>query len=379
MAIMTTHVGSLPRPKEMVTQQLRKEAISEAQIAAYTEEIVARQLHIGLDIINNGELPRSDYTNSTIGRLSGFGGNCVAPIPKDLEELPEYSRKFSGRNGLITLNPKAPIQLPACNAELSYVDDGSLTRELETLVSTHEKQPEFRDSQLFFTAPSPGTIALFLANQYYPDYTRYVEKLGELLQREYEVIASHNVMLQIDCPDLAMGKHTAYKDLGIEEFAALSDINIGVLNASLANIDSTRCRAHICWGNYPGSHHCDIELKHILPGIGKLKPRYISLEACNHRHSHEWELLNASSFPADKVLMPGVIDTNTNIVEHPDLIARRLMDFASVLGDDRVIASTDCGFASTAGAASVASEIAWLKLAALVEGTRRANERINRT
>ncbi len=203
-----------------------------------------------------------------------------------------------------------------------------------------------------------------------------LEKLGEILSREYEIIQSYGVSLQVDCPDLAMGRHTAHKHLNDEQFLAVIDANVGVLNEALRNVPPDRCRAHICWGNYPGTHHCDIELRTIYSGIMKLRPRFISLESCNHRHAHEWELFNDLPFPDDKVLMPGVIDTTSSTVEHPDLVCRRLLNFASALGADRVIGSTDCGFASTAAAAGVPGEVAWLKLSALTEGARRASQQL---
>ena len=376
MMIQTTHVGSLPRPAEMITRQLRKEEITDEDLKTYVESIIERQIAVGLTFVNNGELPRSDYINSTMQRISGFDETCTAPLPKDMEELPEYSRRFSGRNALITLNPKAPVTLPACSTELAYTGEESLRRELDMLSAAYSEkvsQTGGGGTGVFFTAPSPGTLALFLENRYYPDYRTYLEKLGEVLRREYEIIAGYGMYLQIDCPDLAMGRHTTYKNLTDDEFLSIADVNIGVLNNALVNIKPDMIRAHICWGNYPGTHHCDIELGKVLPAIGGLRARYISLESCNHRHAHEWEVFKNLPFPEDKILMPGVIDTNANTVEHPDLVAQRLGRFADILGPERVIGSTDCGFASTAGSASVSGEVAWLKLASLVEGAARAS------
>jgi 5-methyltetrahydropteroyltriglutamate--homocysteine methyltransferase len=340
------------------------------------DEVVGRQLALGLTWINNGELPRSDYISSTVQRISGFGGTALAPVPKDLEEVPEYARRFSGRNGLITLNPKAPVELPACTAELAYVGEASLRAELEMLTRSfadcRARHPG-DEPALFFTAPSPGTLALFLANAFYPDYQTYLEKLGELLSREYAIIAGYGVLLQVDCPDLAMGRHTAHKALSDEQFVALMDANIGVLNNALTGIDPGRCRAHICWGNYAGPHHCDIALSTIYGSLMKLRPRYLSLESCNQRHAHEAGLFETRPFPEDKVVMPGVIDTRSNTVEHPDLVAERLGRFAAALGPERVVGCTDCGFASTSSAIAVSGEVAWMKLGALVEGARRAS------
>jgi 5-methyltetrahydropteroyltriglutamate--homocysteine methyltransferase len=363
----------------MASRQLAREEISADELGRYVEEILDRQLSLGLTFINNGELPRSDYIRATVQRISGFEGTGVAPLPRDLEEVPEYSRRFSGRNGLITLNPKAPIPLPACSSELEYIGEASLRAELNMLSGAFARakaRHPGRESALFFTSPSPGTIALFLSNRYYPDYQLYLERLGEILRREYAIISEYGVQLQIDCPDLAMGRHTTYKALSDEQFLAIAEANIRVLNEALSGIDPASCRAHVCWGNYPGTHHCDIELGKIYSAILKLRPRYLSLESCNHRHAHESQLFEDSPFPEDKVLMPGLIDTRSPTVEHPDFVALRLLGFAKALGSERVIGSTDCGFASTAAAASIPGEVAWLKLSSLVEGAERAGRRL---
>ena len=376
MKIKTTHVGSLPRPSEMHTQYLKQKRIADDDLRRYLRTVMEKQILLGLSFVNNGELPRSDYINSTIQRISGFFDTGTAPFPKDLEELPEYSRRFSGRNGLITLNPKAPVKLPACAAELSYTGEPSLRKELDMMVGVfHElkqKYPE-SDSAMFFTAPSPGTVALFLENKYYPNYDAYLQKLGEVLKQEYEIIASYGVFLQIDCPDLAMGRHTRFKDLPDDSFFTIIEANVDILNQALGNVDPQKCRAHICWGNYPGTHHCDIDLSQIFEGIMRIDANFISIESSNHRHAHEWKILQNYSVPPDKILMPGVIDTTSNTIEHPELVAQRILNFAQFLGPERVIGSTDCGFASTASAAAVSGEIAWLKLRSLVEGAKLAN------
>jgi 5-methyltetrahydropteroyltriglutamate--homocysteine methyltransferase len=374
--IKTTHVGSLPRPKEMHTQLLQQKQIGDDDLRRYLTSIMENQILLGLSFINNGELPRSDYINSTVNRISGFFGTGTAPFPKDLEELPEYSRRFSGRNGLITLNPKAPIQLPASSTELSYTGEASLRKELDMMAGAFnelkQKYPE-TDAELFFTSPSPGTVALFLENKYYPNYETYLHKLGEVLKKEYEIINSYGVFLQIDCPDLAMGRHTRFKDLSDESFLALIETNVEVLNRALEDVNPNKCRAHICWGNYPGTHHCDIDLSKIFNSIMRLNADFISIESSNHRHAHEWEIVKHFPIPENNILMPGLIDTNSNTIEHPGLVAQRLLNFANLLGPERVIGSTDCGFASTASAAGVSGEIAWLKLKSLVEGVKIAS------
>ena len=378
-AIKTTHVGSLPRPQEMITKVLRKQEITQEELRKYLKFVMEKQLLLGISHINNGELPRMDYVRSAVSRISGFGGTGTAPIPRDVEELPELSGRFGGRNGLITLNPKAPVKLPACSAPLAYTGEASLREELDMMTSVfHELEqahPEAH-SELFFTAPSPGAVAVFMENLHYPSYEEYLENLGAVLKKEYDIISSYGVHLQVDCPDLAMGRHTRFKNLDDNEFLARIDTNIRVLNHALEAIDAARCRVHICWGNYPGTHHCDIGLKEILPHIVSVKAKFISLEASNHRHAHEWSVFDELALPEDKVLMPGVIDTSSNAVEHPDLVAQRISNFAKIIGPERVIGSTDCGFATTASAASVSGEVAWMKLASLVEGARRAGRQL---
>jgi len=252
MKIKTTHVGSLPRPRDMQTKYLKKQEVSDADLRNYLTEILEKQILLGLNFINNGELPRADYISSTVNRISGFFETGIAPLPKDLEELPEYSRKFSGRNGLITLNPRAPIKLPACSEQLSYIGERSLRDELDMMVGVFkelkEKYPQ-TESELFFTAPSPGTVALFFENKYYPNYETYIQKLAQVLKQEYEIISSYGISLQIDCPDLAMGRHTKFKNLEDDDFIAVIDTNVAELNKALANIAQHLCRAHICWGN----------------------------------------------------------------------------------------------------------------------------------
>jgi len=378
--IKTTHVGSLPRPAEMMAKLVHKQAVTAADLKQYLAAILDRQLSLGITYINNGELPRMDYVQSTVKRISGFGATHTAPMPRDLEELPELSRRFSGRNGLITLNPKAPVKLPACSEALAYMGEASLREELDMMVGVYEElKPSHLDNEtdLFFTSPSPGTVALFMENKHYPDDEAYIEAIASVLKQEYDIIAGYGFQLQIDCPDLAMGRHTRYKDMTDSEFIARVHLNVRALNHALSSVDPDHCRVHICWGNYAGTHHCDVNLKTIFNPIMNARARFVSLEASNHRHAHEWVVFKELPFPEEKVLMPGVIDTSSTIVEHPDLVAQRIINFAEILGADRVIASTDCGFATTASASAVSGEVAWMKLATLVEGARRAGERFS--
>jgi 5-methyltetrahydropteroyltriglutamate--homocysteine methyltransferase len=360
----------------MIAKILRKQPITADDLKRYVTAVMERQLDLGISYINNGEMPRMDYVQSTVSRIEGFGGSGTAPIPQDLEQLPEISGRFTNRNGLITLNPKAPVKLPACSQPLFYTGEASLKEELDMMAGVHEalqqSHPENK-AELFFTSPSPGTVALFMENQYYPSDEAYLQSLAAVLKQEYDIIGGYGFHLQIDCPDLAMGRHTRFKQLTDSEFVTRIDMNVQALNQAMAAVDPARCRVHVCWGNYPGTHHCDIGLKMILNHVAAVKAQFISLEASNHRHAHEWAVFSETSFPDDKVLLPGVIDTSSNTVEHPDLVAQRITNFANILGPDRVIGSTDCGFASTASAYSVSGEVAWLKLASLVEGARRAS------
>ena len=377
--IKTTHVGSLPRPREMTTKVLRKQPITSADLRQYVSAVIEKQLDLKISYINNGEIPRVDYVQSTVSRIAGFEGSGTAPVPKDLEELPEMSGRFSNRNGLITLNPKAPVRLPACTQSLSFTGEAVLREELDMMASVYEAlRPTYPQNQaeFFFTAPSPGTVALFMENQHYPNDEAYLQSLAAVLKQEYDIIAGYGFHLQVDCPDLAMGRHTHFKHLTDSEFVRRIGMNVEALNQAIADVDPDRCRVHVCWGNYPGTHHCDIDLKTIFNPITAVRARYISLEASNHRHAHEWAVFSELSFPDDKALLPGVIDTGSNTVEHPDLVAQRIINFARILGPDRVIGSTDCGFATTASAASVSGEVAWLKLASLVEGAQRASRQL---
>ena len=372
----TTHVGSLPRPQEMVNKTLRKQPVARTDLRNYLTDMVQRQLSLGLTYINNGELPRADYVSATVSRIAGFEGTCTAPLPRDLEDLPDFSRRFGGRNGLITLNPKALVNLPACSHHLDFMGKDTLREELDMLADVYGQSRSSSNDEhtaVFFTSPSPGTVALFMENQYYPTEQAYLENIAAVLRQEYEIIAGYGFHLQIDCPDLAMGRHTRYKDLTEDQFLDVVDANVSALNQALESIDPKKCRVHICWGNYPGTHHRDIELKTIFNHIVKVNAKYISLEASNHRHAHEWRIFKKIPLPDDKALMPGVIDTTSTIVEHPDLIAERIQRYADILGPERVIPSTDCGFATTASAASVTGEVAWMKLASLVEGAKRAS------
>jgi 5-methyltetrahydropteroyltriglutamate--homocysteine methyltransferase len=378
--VKTTHVGSLPRPAEMMAKLVRRQEVTTSDLKQYLTAILERQLSLGITYVNNGELPRMDYVQSTVSRIAGFGATETAPMPRDLEELPELSRRFGGRNGLITLNPKAPVKLPACSEPLAYTGEASLREELDMMVGVYEAlKPSVPDSEtgLFFTSPSPGTVALFMENKHYPDDEAYMEAIASVLKQEYDIIAGYGLQLQVDCPDLAMGRHTRFKNLTDREFIDRIHLNVRALNQALDSVAPDRCRIHICWGNYPGTHHCDIDLETIFNPIMKARARYVSLEASNHRHAHEWEIFKEAPFPEDKVLMPGVIDTSSTIVEHPDLVAQRVANFINILGADRVIASTDCGFATTASASAVSGEVAWMKLATLVEGTRRAGQRLS--
>lgn len=374
--IKTTHVGSLPRPPEMITKTLRKQEITTEDLKKYLTQIVGKQLELGISYINNGELPRADYVSATVNRIAGFNGTAVAPIPKDMEELPELARRFGGRNGLITLNPKAPVSLPACTAPLSYTGGASLEEELGMMADVFDKAkgryPQ-NAAEIFFTSPSPGTVALFMENQYYPNEKAYLESIAALLKQEYEMIAGYGFYLQIDCPDLAMGRHTRFRHLSDQEFLKVMDDNVQALNTAISGVDPDKTRVHICWGNYAGTHHCDIDFEKIVHQIMQINARFISIEASNHRHAHEWKIFEDFKLPEDKILMPGVIDTSSNIVEHPDLVAQRLLNYAYLVGPERVIGSTDCGFATTASAANVSGEIAWMKLATLAEGARRAS------
>ena len=366
MSVRTTHVGSLPRPADLSALLHAKEhgrVFDENDFAAAADravaEAVARQLAVGIDVVNDGEMARTGYATYVQDRLSGFSGDSPSLRFDDLSDFPDYRRRMAEAAGTRRL------RRPLCTGPVEVRDPAPLAREIDRLARCLREAGAERG---FMNAASPGVIAIFQKNAWYASEDAYLEALAGAMRTEYEAIAAAGLTLQVDCPDLAMGRHVAHARAGDDEFVRHAETLVDVLNAALVDVPPERARMHVCWGNYEGPHHRDIELERIFPVLMKAKPRALSFEAANPRHAHEWTVFRDRRLPEDKILIPGVIDSTTNYVEHPRLVAERIRRFVDLAGADRVIAGADCGFATFAGIGKVDPEIAWFKLAALAEG-----------
>jgi len=378
--IKTTHVGSLPRPADLL-QYIRGDQPPphnyEHLLTDATQAVFKRQTDVGIDVINDGELARRDYVTAARKRMTGFDAEKAATSASDLEEMKEYSDRFEGRKGLLTLTTKTEVKNAACSGPIFFSQDGlaDLNKEIERVVAAANADNIPLD-QVFFSSPSPGTLAVFFDDDYFHDHTQYVTALGQAMKTEYEAVHAAGLLLQVDCPDLAMGRHSKFKNKTTAEFQEIVEVNIKVMNEALLNIPADRIRMHVCWGNYPGPHHHDVPLADIVHLVLPAKPKYLSIEACNPGHGHEWEVFRTAKLPEGKVLMPGVLDTTTSHIEHPRLVAQRLMNYIRLVGVDSVMASTDCGFSTAAGAMNIPTEIVYAKLQAMVKGARVAEQMI---
>ncbi|HJN20839.1 MAG: cobalamin-independent methionine synthase II family protein [Alphaproteobacteria bacterium] len=372
--ILTTHVGSLPRPNDMLALldardrgELLDDAAFAETAARAVADVVARQAALGIDILSDGEMAKTSYATYLTDRLSGFGGRAEkGPAARDLLDYLAYAKRLVEAGGT-----EKTLAGAACNAPLALKDPQPLKRDITNFAAARTPHPR---ADGFLSACSPGVVTIFLQNQYYPSHEAYLDALVPLLKDEYETIAASGVVLQIDCPDLGMGRHLVHADKSTEDFCKVAARHIEALNAATADIAPERMRLHICWGNYEGPHHHDIPLSDIIDLVYAARPAGISIEGANPRHEHEWEIFADKPLPDGKVIVPGVIDSTTNYIEHPRLVAQRIERFASLVGRERVIASTDCGFATFAHHPSVDPEIAWAKLGALVEGASLATE-----
>jgi 5-methyltetrahydropteroyltriglutamate--homocysteine methyltransferase len=369
--ILTTHTGSLPRSprlKQMLVRRSQGAAIDEAELAREVEEstrrVVAHQLEAGIDVGNNGEQPRESFFTYVRDRMSGFGGRSERPMMRDLICYPS----LLAQRGLDLSTMVDLMHAPKAIGEVRYTNREPLERECADF-SRILKGAGGRFAEPFMTASSPGIIASAMLNEHYDSYQRYVTALADALAVEYRYIADQGFVLQIDCPDLAMERHTSYADRPLGEFLDYVDTNIAAVNRAIEGIAPERIRMHVCWGNYEGSHHLDVPLADILPHLYAARVGALVLEAANPRHQHEYECFRKYPLPEKMALITGVIDTKTNYVEHPELIALRLERAAQVVGDSRrVMAGTDCGFETSAGLGEVADEIVWEKLKAMREG-----------
>lgn len=372
--ILTTHTGSLPRPDDLVTLVYAQEqgkdydpaALSE-RIRTATAEIVRQQLDCGVDVVNDGEAGKVGYSTYVKDRLTGFGGTASPLEIADLTDFPAYSER------LFRNTPIESMLRPACTGPITYKDTSAVQQDIENLRAAIQG---VAPTEAFLSAASPGVISLFLKNEYYPNHEAYLTALAEAMKVEYNAIHQAGFLLQVDCPDLAMGRHIQFAEESLEEFRKNAELHVEALNHALAEIPPERIRLHLCWGNYEGPHHRDVPLRDILDIVLKARPAAISFEAANPRHEHEWRVFQEVTLPPGKVLIPGVLDSTTNYIEHPELIADRLCRFAEVVGRENVIAGTDCGFATFAGFMPVDPQITWEKFRAMAEGARLATQRL---
>lgn len=372
--ILTTHVGSLPRTQEVVDVVFAREAgeaidaaQADAVIADAIGDIVRRQNDIGIDIVSDGELSKVSYATYIKDRLSGLGGESDREPAQDMLEFPGtlQRRQASGTRSV--------VKPPRCIGEIRVKNLEPLQTDLRNFQAAIQASPPV---EAFMNSASPGVIALFQPNDYYPGHEAYLDALAEAMRVEYEGIVAAGFLLQIDSPDIGMGRHTIFRHQSDQEYLKLANLHVEVLNHALRNIPADRVRLHVCWGNYEGPHHLDAPMDMVLPVALKARAQALLFESANPRHAHEWTVFRDTKLPDDKVLVPGVIDSTSNFIEHPLLIAERIGRFVGIVGMERVIAGTDCGFATFAGYGAVDGEVAFAKLGALVEGARIASQRL---
>ena len=370
-SILTTHVGSLPRSKELSELLFAKDKkenfdqeLFDNTVKKNVGEVVKRQLQVGIDIVSDGEMSKISYATYVKDRIKGFSGESERRAPADLDAFPAYKTKIANSGGTPTYTR------PCCTSELEIQDTQSLKNDIKNFSDSLTSN---NHSKAFMNAASPGVINVFMPNKFYKDDDTYLEKLSEVMSAEYKLITDNNIQLQLDCPDLALARHMNYKDLSEDEFLIRAEMQIEALNNALIGIPSELVRMHICWGNYEGPHTFDIGLEKILPVILKANLKYLLIESSNPRHSHEWQVFDEIELPKDKVVVPGVIDSTSNFVEHPQVVADRLIQFSKVIPKDQLMAGTDCGFSTFAGFGKIDEDICYAKLNSLVEGAALAS------
>jgi 5-methyltetrahydropteroyltriglutamate--homocysteine methyltransferase len=373
--IPTSHVGSLPRPDDAVALLLRKERGEPYDQGEFDRvmrravaDIVKRQAEIGIDVVSDGETSKIGYSTYIKDRLNGFGSEEYVPkVHLDVADYPDFRKRMAAYLGA------QPFRRLTCVGPIRVKNTSDAEADITNFRAALTATPR---ADGFLNAASPGVASAFLANRYYPSHEAYIGALADALRPEYEAIAKAGFVLQVDCPDLAMSRHTGFQDLTEAEFLKRAAFHVEVLNHMLANVPAGQVRIHICWGNYEGPHDHDIPLAKVLPIVLAAKAQGISFEAANPRHAHEWVVWRDAKLPEEKVLIPGLIDTSTNYVEHPELVAQRIEQFAGAVGRERVIAGTDCGFGTFAGYSKVDPGIAFKKLRSLVEGAAIASKRL---
>jgi 5-methyltetrahydropteroyltriglutamate--homocysteine methyltransferase len=375
---LTTHTGSLPRPEDLVRIMHAKEegvpvdcAALAARVRAAVGDVVRKQTDVGVDIVNDGEMSKPSYATYIKDRLGGFGGSGNTFVYQDLAQFPNLAARVFGDPG------RSRRKTPACNAPINVRDVNAAATDVENLKAAlaAANATQAFTSRAFMSAASPGLVSLFFRNDHYPSQEAYLFAVADAMRHEYETVASAGLVLQIDCPDLAMGRHIQYAELSLAEFRKRAAMHVEALNHALANIAPAQLRMHLCWGNYEGPHHCDVPLADIVDLVLAARPSAISFEAANPRHGHEWTLFERLKLPAGKVLIPGVIESKSNFIEHPELVAQRLGRYAKLVGRENVIAGSDCGYGTWVGQAAVDPDVVWAKMAAMVEGARMASRR----
>ncbi len=369
---LTTHTGSLPRPDDLIRMMYAKEegvpvdaeALG-ARIRSAVEEVVRKQAAAGVDLVNDGEMSKPSYATYVKDRLNGFGGTGNTFVYQDLAGFPNLERRVFGDPG------RSRRKTPACNAPIGVRDPQAARADVDNLKAAFAK---VKAQEMFMSAASPGVVSLFFRNDHYASQEEYLFAIAEAMRHEYETVANAGIVLQIDCPDLAMGRHIQYASLSLEEFRRKIRLHIEALNHALSNIPAERLRMHLCWGNYEGPHHCDVPLADIIDIVFLAKPSGISFEAANPRHAHEWTLFERVKLPEGKVLIPGVLESKTNFIEHPELIAQRIGRYAKLVGRENVVAGSDCGYGTWVGQAAVDPDVVWAKMAAMAEGARLATK-----
>jgi len=370
--ILTTHTGSLPRAQDLTTTleeldsgRMPDPAAFETRVRRAVGDIVRQQMDAGVDIVNDGEQGKVGYSTYVRHRLTGFDGQAAVPVRADWADFPEAAARSERRS---------TIMRPACNGPIDWKDRNAVQKDVANFKAALASA---KPADAFMTAASPGVIAHFLKNDHYPSRDAYLARLADVMKEEYDAIHRAGFVLQIDCPDLAMGRHLAFPEVSNADFLKIAAANIEALNHALRDIPADRMRLHLCWGNYEGPHHRDIPLRELLPVALKAKPQALSFEGANPRHEREWVVFREIRLPDDRVIIPGVLDSTTNFIEHPELVAQRLVRYAEIVGRERVIAGTDCGFATFARSVNqVEPEITWAKFKSMAEGARLASKQL---
>ena len=375
--VFTTHVGSLPRSQRVTDLIFARELETDYDQAEFERTIaeavcaaVERQVEAGVDVVSDGEQSKISYATYIKDRITGFEGDSPRRTPQDLEAFPSFMKRLAAAGG-------TPVyRRPRCTGPIAPKTIAPLTADITNLRAAIDAMGVSPPVGAFMNAASPGVIALFQPNDFYPTHEAYLSALAEAMRPEYEAIVAAGFMLQLDCPDLGLGRHMMFKDRPEKEYVRVAHGHVDALNEALRNIPAEHMRMHICWGNYEGPHHCDVPMEIVLPIALRAKPQALLFESCNPRHAHEWTVFRDSRIPGDKILVPGVLDSVSNFIEHPLLVAERIERFANIVGRDRVIAGTDCGFSTFAGFGNVDPEIVYAKLRALAEGAAIASRRL---